>query len=98
MQTLATVKAGLAKGLDFNKAAAAVEIRDESFRESVLDDVLKVLIAEEHFAKKVPLDELSLKLALSVELLEKARTEMFEDVEKTSVDAYYRNSEHGTEH
>lgn len=98
MNALAKIKEGLAKGFDFNSATAAVMIDDESLRQAVFDDVLKVIIAEEHFIKKVSLEQISQKLNLLIDRLEKARTEMLEDVEKSAVNAMYNNIEKGTEH
>jgi deoxyhypusine synthase len=98
MEALAKVKAGLAKGFDFETASSALDIKDKELRETVLDDVLKVVIAEEHFAKNIPLEQISRKLNLPVERIEKACKEMFEDVEKSSIDNFYKNMEHGTEH
>ncbi len=98
VEALATVKAGLTKGFDFDTASALVDIKDNNLRVAVLDDVLKVIIAEEHFAKNVSLEQISEKLHLTIERIEKARKEMFEDVERSTVDRFYRNGEHGTEH
>jgi hypothetical protein len=98
MAALKAVKAGLAKGYDFESASSTVDIQDKQLRQTVLDDVLKVIIAEEHFTKKIPLDQISTALNLPMERLEKARAEMLEDVENSAVTAYYNNIEKGTEH
>jgi len=98
LEALAKVKAGLAKGFDFETACALVDIKDENLRETVFDDILKVIIAEEHFAKNVPLEQISQNLHLPIERIEKARKEMFEDIERSAADAFYKNMEHGTEH
>lgn len=98
MNALAKIREGLAKGFDFNSASATVMIDDESVRQAVFDDVLKVIIAEEHFVKKVPLEQISQKLNLPIDRLEKARTEMLEDVEKSTLNAFYNDREKGTEH
>jgi hypothetical protein len=63
------IREGLAKGLDFDTACSAIEVPDEGLRKSIIDDMLKVLIAEEHFGKNVPLDELAKKLAIAPERL-----------------------------
>jgi phage terminase Nu1 subunit (DNA packaging protein) len=95
---LAKVKAGLANGLDFEKSAARVDMPDKQLRETVLDEVLKAIIAEEHFAKNIPLEQLSRTLNLPLERIEKAREEMFEDVERSAVDSLHNNIDHGTTH
>lgn len=95
---LATIKEGLSKGFDFVSASTGVRINNEFLRKAVLDDVLKVIIAEEHFVMKVPLDQISRELNLPLDHLEKARSEMFDDVEKTTVNALHNVIEKETEH
>ncbi|MBI5639338.1 MAG: hypothetical protein HZA17_02830 [Nitrospirae bacterium] len=94
----AAIRKALAQALDFDRACEAIEVKDETLRRSIIDDMLKVLIAEEHFAKNIPLDELAKKLSVPLARLETARKEMFEDIEKSTVNAYYNNIEKGTEH
>jgi len=98
MNALAKIKEGLAKGFDFVSASSAVIIDDETLRQAVFDDVLKVIIAEEHFIKKIPLEQISQKLNLPIDRLEKARAEMLEDVEESAVSSKFNNIERGTEH
>jgi hypothetical protein len=98
MNALAKIKEGLAKGFDFESAGTAVNINDASLRQAVFDDVLKVIIAEEHFIKRLPLEQISRTLNLPIDRLEKALTEMLEDVEQTTLNALHNNSEKGTEH
>ncbi len=97
MQALATIKVGLAKGFDFTGASAAITIEDEARRQSVLDDVLKVILAEEHFMKKTPLAEISRKLNLPEERIDKAVAEMLEDIEKSPISPLHISGE-GTVH
>ena len=89
-KALAVVRKGLQEGLDFNAACEAIEIGDEKLKTSFIDDMLKVLIAEEHFGKSVPLPDLAKKLGVPVERLEAAKKDMLEDVQETSVKAFYK--------
>lgn len=98
MTALVTIKNGLLKGFDFESASAMVTIADNGLKQAVLDDVLKVIIAEEHFIKMVPLEQISEKLHLPMDRLEKARAEMLDDVENSALNAFHGNSEKGTEH
>ncbi len=98
MSALAKMREGLAKGFDFKSASTSIMISDESLRHAVLDDVLKVIIAEEHFMKGIPVEQVGQKLNLPLEQLEKAMTEMLEDVEETTIKTLYNNTEKGTEH
>ena len=48
----AIIREKLDQGLDFDSACAAVSVEDEELRKSIIDDMLKVLIGEEHFTKR----------------------------------------------
>lgn len=89
-KALAAVRKGLEKGLDFNTACEAVEIEDEKLKAGFVDDMIKVLIAEEHFGKDVSLPDLAKKLGVPLERLEAAKKEMLEDVQETSIKAFYK--------
>ncbi len=91
----AAVRSGLARGLDFDSACAEIEVEDEELKKSIIDDMLKVFIAEEHFGKDVPLDQLSKRLNVALERLENAKVKMMEDVKNTSIKAFYKGLERG---
>jgi hypothetical protein len=86
----ALIREKLAQGLDFDSACAAVIVADEELKKSIIDDLLKVLIAEEHFTKGTTLSEMAKKLGLEAGRLEKAKAEMMEDVKEASVRAFYK--------
>ena len=90
-----TVHEGLTKGLGFDEACASLDIADETLRASVIDDIFKVLIAEEHFGKNMPLETLSGILKVPVSRLESAREEMFEDIKDASAKEFYRHLHSG---
>lgn len=90
-ETTAKIREGLAKGLDFDKACATIDIKDKTLKMHIIDDMLKVLIAEEHFQHNVPLADLSKKLNVSVERLESAKLEMLEDIKNSSIKAFYKS-------
>jgi hypothetical protein len=89
------IREGLANGLDFDAACAAIAVEDDGLRKSIIEDMLKVLIAEEHFGKNVPLDELARKLSVTPARLEAAKAGMIEDVKETSIKAFYKGLGHG---
>ena len=91
----AIIREKLAQGLDFESACSSVEAEDEELRKDIIDDMLKVLIGEEHFSKGVSLDEMATKLGIEVGRLEKAKAEMMEDVKDASARAFYRGLGHG---
>ncbi len=59
----ATIREKLAQGLDFDSACDAVSVTDAELRKNIIDDVLKVLIAEEHFTKGASLADMAKKLS-----------------------------------
>lgn len=87
----AAIREGLAKGLDFDSACAALDLDDETLRMHIIDDMLKVLIAEEHFQHNLPLADLSKKINVPLERLESAKLEMLEDVKNSSIKAFYKS-------
>ncbi len=91
----AIIREKLGQGLDFDTACADIGVEDAKVRQEIIDDMLKVLIGEEHFSKNVPLEELAKKLKVAAERLEKAKLEMLEDVKNTSIKAFYKSLGHG---
>ena len=89
------MREGLEKGLDFNSACAAIQVENEQLKKPIIDDMLKVLIAEEHFNKNIPLDKLADTLKVSLDRLEAAKREMLEDVKESSIKAFYKGLKPG---
>lgn len=87
----AVMREGLDEGLGFDDASKRIDVADAETKARIIDDLLKVLIAEEHFGKKVSLEELAERLKVSGERLVKAKEEMFEDVEKSAVESFHRD-------
>ena len=79
-EAFAKIRAGLEQGLGFDETCRAVEVKDEVLRKQIIADMLKVIIAEEHFAKKVPIEALARKLKVSAESLEAVKQTMFKDI------------------
>jgi hypothetical protein len=96
-QAEATIREKLDQGLDFDSACAALTIEDEELRKNIIDDMLKVLIAQEHFTKGFSLEDMAKKLGIEVGRLEKAKEEMMEDVKEASVKAFYKGLGQGNE-
>lgn len=79
---------GVRQSLTFEQAANLIEVDDESMKADILDDALKVLLAEMHFAGKKPLKEVAKALGLPVKRLEKAKEEMLREVEQAAIEKY----------
>ena len=89
-KAISRIREGLEKGLDFDRACASVEVKNEELKRRIIDDMLKVIIAEEHYNKNIPLDKLSAALKTPLERLESAKAEMLEDVKNSSIKAFYK--------
>lgn len=94
-KAISQIREGLEKGLDFNSACSAIEVDDEKLKKHIIDDMLKVIIAEEHYNKNIPLDKLAATLNMSVDSLESAKREMLEDVKESSIKAFYKAQKPG---
>jgi len=91
----AKIRERLAAGDDFDKACSAIDAIEEGLRKSIIDDMLKVLIAEEHFGKNIPLDEVASKYGIDLPRLESAKKAMLEDVRDSSIKAFYKGLKPG---
>ncbi len=85
------IREKLAAGLGFDEACAAIEVEDKELRKDIIDDMLKVLIGEEHFEKSITLDDMAKKYKVPVDRLEEAKAAMLEDVKNTSIKAFYKS-------
>ncbi len=89
-QAESAIRGGLAAGLAFDAACNGVKVQDDSLRAVIIDDLLKMIIAEEHFAKRVPLPELATRLKIPTERLEATRESMLREVEESTVREFNR--------
>jgi hypothetical protein len=63
-------------------------------RQVIIDDYLKVTIAERHFEAKRPLEEVAADLKLPFERVEAARADMMREVERAAIE-HYRSTSSG---
>ncbi len=89
-KAISQIRDGLEKGLDFDSACNAIEVDNEELKRRIIDDMLKVIIAEEHYNKNIPLDKLAATLKVPVDRLESAKAEMLEDVKNSTIKAFYK--------
>jgi len=86
----AAISAGLAAGLDFKQACQAVEAADPELRRIIVDDFLKVTIAQRHFQGGESTASVAAALRISEEQVEFVRREMLAEVAAASVDVFRR--------
>lgn len=74
------IRANVSSGIKFDVACEFIRIEDKELRGIIIDNALKIEIAELHFGKGMSLDNVSKKLGISMERLLNANREMMEDV------------------
>ena len=94
-EAVSKMRKALEQGLDFDKASASINVEDAGLKKEIIEDMLKVIIAEEHFTKNIPLDKLSEALGVPMERLESAKKSMIEDVKNSSIKAFYKSLKPG---
>jgi hypothetical protein len=83
-EAMDAIMGGLKNGLSFHEACSSVEVPDEDLKNFILDDALKIMIADMHYIKSLSLRDISESLRLPVERIEKANQEMLEDISVTN--------------
>ena len=84
MKGIEMIRTTISDGVKFDVACEMVIIEDSEMKCLVIDDALKIEIAELHFGKGLTLREVSKRLGVSVQRLMNAREEMLEDVMNTA--------------
>lgn len=86
------VLSAVRQGMGFEQAASLIDVKDEEIKKNILEDALKMIIAEMHFAKEVSLEKLSGRLALPLKRLEEAKKAMLEEVEEAAVEKFRKEA------
>jgi hypothetical protein len=94
-EAMGNIMAALQKGASFDEACASVNIADSELKGFVVDDALKVLIADIHYAKNLPLEHIADTFKISLDILSKANKEMMQDVEISSSKVYMAKNPDG---
>jgi hypothetical protein len=87
-ESVKRIKSAVNQSLTFEQAAGLIEVEDDALRAAILDDALKVLIAEMHFSGGKSLEELARKLRLPVKRLLRAKEEMLKEVESAAIEKF----------
>ncbi len=86
------IRLNVSNGIRFDLACEAITVEDNELRMLIVNDALKIEIAELHYGKGIPLIDVSKKLGVSMERLLKANNEMMEDVVNTAEEAAGKQS------
>lgn len=86
-KSIEVIRSNISNGVKFDLACDFVTVDDLELKGLIIDDALKIEIAELHYGKRVPLMDVAKKLGVPMDRLLRANTEMMEDVVKTSEEA-----------
>lgn len=78
----------LSQGASFDEACRSVDVADAQLKGFIVDDALKIVIAEMHYKGGMSLEQLANTLNIRSERLALANREMIEDIEMTSSEIY----------
>lgn len=78
----------LKESLTFREAASRVVVDDRELESFIMEDALKVLIAEMHFVAGKTVKEVSSALGIPIEVVERAKNEMLKEVEAEAIEKY----------
>ena len=87
-ESITAIREAMETGKSFDEACEGLAIEDQGLKRLIVDDFLKITIAEEHFSRGASLEEVARKLAISVDRVERARNEMIKEVQEASVEVY----------
>lgn len=87
-KAMTKIREGLKNGLNFNEACSIVDVGDEELKRYIVDDALKVMIAEMHYAKGMPLMQVADALKVPLKAIYTANMEMLEDVGIAAAEIY----------
>lgn len=90
---LAWITGQLQAGRTWNWINKEFKLADRELRDIILDDFLKINLAQRHFQGGEPVKQLAKHLKVPVKALQQAKTEMIEEVKKASIDAYHLTQE-----
>ncbi len=84
------IREGLAAGLGFAQACERIVAEDPDLRRIIIDDYMKVTIAQRNFQGGESTADIAASLGISTERVEFTRREMLAEVAAASVDVFRR--------
>ncbi len=94
-EAIAKIREEMKNGLTFDKACNTISVAGEELREFILDDALKIMIAELHYGKGMPLQEVAKTLNVPMAKVSVASLEMLEDAGIAAAKEYHENAPTG---
>ncbi len=85
---IAKILNNLKSGLNFKEACSMVEVEDLELKRFIVDDALKVSIADMHFSRGMSIEQISDVLNIPVNILDIVKAQMLEEVGVTASEIY----------
>ena len=82
-------------GLSFHDACERVKVDNDELKAYIVDDALKIILAEMHFKQGMSLQEVSELITVATDVLIKAQREMLQDVSISASEFFKKTSPHG---
>ncbi|MDH4321403.1 MAG: hypothetical protein OEV73_07875 [Desulfobulbaceae bacterium] len=95
-EAIAKLRSELDQGRIFDQACECLEGIEQELRALIIDDFLKIIIAEDHFGSGKDIDDIALSLGIPYETVETARAEMLQEVGAEMAAQYRKNIEQTT--
>jgi hypothetical protein len=83
---------GLQKGLGFDEACTGLEVVEPEIRRIIIDDYLKVTIAERHFQGREELEDVAGSLKIPLERVAATREKMLKEVREAAREVYRKQA------
>lgn len=83
-KSIEMIRTNINNGVKFDLACGFINAEDKELRQMIIDDALKIEIAELHYGKRMPLSDVSKRLGVPMKRLLEADHEMMEDIAHTA--------------
>lgn len=94
-EAIAIIRDALKNGLNFQEACSMICVDDHVLRRFIVDDALKIMIAEMHYLKGLSLQQVSDTLNVPPKIINIANREMLEDAGMAAAEFYNKNNSEG---
>lgn len=88
-EALAFLRKELKNGKSWKQASKNLGVEDKAFKAVILDDFLKITLAERHFQSGQEIKEIARTLQVPVPLLLAIKEDMIREVKEASIRAYH---------
>ena len=97
-KNIAMIRSNIYDGVKFDLACEFISVEDGVLKGLIIDDALKIEVAELHYGQGLSLHDVSKKLGVSMNRLLKVSSEMIEDVLNTATEAAEQSSARSEPH